>query len=261
MINDMNFRITEVSRVIRRTNSVGWHIDNLYYEHDYVIVLILSGNMEYLINGQTYHIHQNDVLFFPPKTMRSGKAASSDPLSFITIAFRMEYSDGSDAYFHKLLHIWRNAGDPVRNLFLDTSRTWTGKNPLYQVKCNFLTTETLYKMILSEMPSQKLAHIRKLEKARTAIQENFKSELSVEELASSIDLSVSYFRKLFHEAYGCSPMQYIINLRIEHAKDLLQSGEANVTEAAQQSGFEDIYYFSTLFKKKTGSTPSQIMRK
>ena len=52
-------------------------------------------------------------------------------------------------------------------------------------------------------------------------------------------------------------MQYIINLRIENARDLLLSGEVNVTEAARLSGFEDIYYFSTLFKRKTGSTPTE----
>ncbi len=53
----------------------------------------------------------------------------------------------------------------------------------------------------------------------------------------------------------------IINLRIENARDLLLSGEVNVTEAAELSGFEDIYYFSTLFKKKTGTTPTQLLRK
>ena len=50
----------------------------------------------------------------------------------------------------------------------------------------------------------------------------------------------------------------ILYLRIENARDLLLSGEVNVTEAARLSGFEDIYYFSTLFKRKTGSTPTEL---
>ena len=111
------------------------------------------------------------------------------------------------------------------------------------------------------MSCQKVPHIKRLEKARNTIQENFRQDLSVEKLAESIGMSVSYFRRLFHEAYGCAPMQYIINLRIENARDLLLSGEVNVTEAARLSGFEDIYYFSTLFKRKTGSTPMELLRK
>ena len=55
-------------------------------------------------------------------------------------------------------------------------------------------------------------------------------------------------------------MQYIMNLRIENARDLLLSGEVNVTEAAQLSGFDDIYYFSTAFKRKTGFAPTKLLR-
>lgn len=260
-MEDINFRITEVSRIIHRINSTDWHVENLYYEHDYVVALVLDGETEYHINGKTYLVQKNDVIFFPPKTMRSGRTKPQCPWTFITIAFRMETNEAADVCFNKLIQIWKNSGDTVRPLFQEASRAWTGKNPLYQIRCSLLTTEILYKMVLSEMPYQKLAHIKKLEKARNLIQENFRTNLSIEELADSIGLSVSYFRRLFHEAYGCSPVQYLINLRIEHAKDLLQSGEVNVTEAALLSGFEDIYYFSTLFKRKTGYTPSQIMQK
>ena len=51
-----------------------------------------------------------------------------------------------------------------------------------------------------------------------------------------------------------------MNLRIENARDLLLSGEVNVTEAAQLSGFDDIYYFSTAFKRKTGFAPTKLLR-
>lgn len=258
-MEDINFRITEVTRIIHRTNSAGWRVENLYYEKDYVIALVLDGETEYIINDKKYLVQKNDVILFPPKTMRSGQTDPQHPWSFINITFRMKTNESADTYFNKSIQVWKNAGDAIRKHFQEASGAWTGKNPLYQVRCSLLATEILYKMILSEMPYQKLAHIKKLEKARNMIQENFRNEISIEELAASIDLSVSYFRRLFHEAYGCSPMQYIINLRIENARDLLQSGEVNVTEAALSSGFEDIYYFSTLFKRKTGSTPSQIL--
>ena len=82
----------------------------------------------------------------------------------------------------------------------------------------------------------------------------------METLAERMGFSASYFRKLFKEAYGMAPMQYIVSLRISNAQDLLLSGEVNITEAASLSGFEDIYYFSTLFKKQIGLSPSQYIK-
>lgn len=260
-MEELDFRITEVTRVIERQNAAGWRVENMQYENEFVVVIVLEGETEYMIGNEKYLAHKNDVLIFPPKVLRSGKTDLHNPWSFVSVIFRMNLNREAKEYFNKSILIWRNTGDSLRKLFTDASRAWTGKNPLFQVKCCMAATEILYTLLLSEMPYHKVPHIKKLEKARTMIQENFRQELSVEELAESIGMSVSYFRRLFHEAYGYSPMQYIMNLRIENARDLLLSGEVNVTEAARLSGFEDIYYFSTLFKRKTGSTPTELLRK
>ena len=260
-MENLNFRITEITRVIERQNTTGWHVENIQYKDEFVVVIILDGKTKYIVDGHEYLAVKNDIFIFPPGVSRSGRTDSKHPWSFISIIFRMDLNEEAKEYFNKSILIWRNSGDSLRKLFVEASRAWTGKNPLFQVKCCLTATEILYKLLLSEMPYHKVPHIKKLEKARTTIQENFRQDISVEELAESIDMSVSYFRRLFHEAYGYSPMQYIINLRIENARDLLLSGEVNVTEAARLSGFEDIYYFSTLFKKKTGSTPTGLIRK
>ena len=260
-MQNIDFRITEINHIIERSNSIGWHIENLFYEEYYAAVYVLDGETEYTIDNEKYIVKKDDIVVFPPKTMRSGKTNPEHPWSFITILFRMETNEAAANHFNKSIMIMKNMNETIRKQVMEASGAWAGKNPLHQVKCNYLTTEILYKMILSEMPYHKVPHIKKLEKARKMIQDNFRNDISVEELAASIGLSVSYFRRLFHAAYGVAPMQYIMDLRIENARDLLLSGEVNVTEAANLSGFDDIYYFSALFKRKTGSTPSQILRK
>ena len=256
-----DFLIHEISRIIKRPKSAAWHIENLRYEKDWVLAIALDGEVIYHINGRKYTAEKNDVVLFPPNIIKSGLTNPENPWSFVSILFRMETNPAARAYFDRPVLIWKNGGLSLRRQFLDAAKAWTGKNPLYQTRCRILTTEILYQLLLSDMPYQKVPHIQKLEKARNFIQENFRREISVEDLAETADMSVSYFRRLFHEAYGCSPMQYITKLRIENAKDLLLSGEVNVTEAASLSGFEDIYYFSTLFKKKTGVAPTQMLRK
>ena len=260
-MNNIDYRITEISHIIQRPTTTDWHIENMCYDKEYVMVIVLDGETEYIVDHQKYVVHKNDLLIFSPKILRSGKTNLQNPWGFVSIVFCMDMNDEARDFFDRPILIWHDIKEDTRKLFLDAAKVWLGKNPLYQIKCSLLITEIIYKIILAKLPYNKIPHIKKLENARIFIQENFRDEISVEALAESIGMSVSYFRRLFHEAYDYSPMQYIINLRIENARDLLLSGEVNVSEAARLSGFDDIYYFSTLFKRKTGSSPSQLLKK
>lgn len=105
------------------------------------------------------------------------------------------------------------------------------------------------------------SHYAKIELVKKCINENFTKNMSVDELADIAGLSPSHFRKIFREIVGMSATQYAIYLRINKAKDLLISGSANVSEAAFQSGFKDVFYFSSMFKKVTGENPSKYLRR
>ena len=257
-MEDMDFCVTGISRIIQRPSAAGWAVENLRYEDEFVVVVVLDGEIEYRIDGDTIVAHKHDLLIFPPGVVRSGKTSVQNPWSFVSILYRMD-EPGQD-YFGRSIMVFREVNDSIVRYFLEAAKVWMGKNPLYRVKCNVLTTQILHDCVLSQMPYQKVPHIAKLEKVRLYIQEHFREDISVEKLAESVHMSVSYFRRLFHHAYGYSPMQYIVNLRIENARDLLMSGEVNVSEAAQLSGFDDIYYFSTLFKRKTGFAPTKLLQ-
>lgn len=86
---------------------------------------------------------------------------------------------------------------------------------------------------------------------------NYTSEkITAEALAEVCGISVSYLRRLFTKCYGVSPIEYIINLRLEYARELISSGDFSVTAAAEKSGFNDISYFSRTYKKYFGISPS-----
>ena len=71
----------------------------------------------------------------------------------------------------------------------------------------------------------------------------------------------SYFQKLFKEIHGISPKKYIIQLKINHACDLLRLERYTVTQIAELCNFSDIYFFSRQFKEYMGITPTQFMGK
>ncbi|MCF7818771.1 MAG: AraC family transcriptional regulator [Kiritimatiellales bacterium] len=77
-------------------------------------------------------------------------------------------------------------------------------------------------------------------------------------LADSVGMSYSKFRAFFKERTGFPPRQYIIEMRINRAKELLTYTNQNISVIADVLGFESLYYFSRLFKFKTGLSPSEF---
>jgi transcriptional regulator GlxA family with amidase domain len=102
---------------------------------------------------------------------------------------------------------------------------------------------------------------KRLEPALEVIRMNMaNSSLSVEEAAKTLRLTRTHFERLFMKAYGMTPLKFIKNMRIEHAKDLLRGAFYNISEIAYMSGFGDLYYFSKVFKNETGMPPSDYRK-
>ena len=87
------------------------------------------------------------------------------------------------------------------------------------------------------------------------------SDLSLSEIAAKCGVSDCYFRRLFRQYSGESPMDFRQRLRIERAKQLLLSDEQyTVSEVAQELGFSDVYHFSKTFKSYCGVSPKKFMQ-
>ncbi len=84
------------------------------------------------------------------------------------------------------------------------------------------------------------------------IHRHYTEELCIAELAASEHLSVSRFREVFRRTFGCAPSEYIIGLRLQHARDLLTGTDLTIGEIAELCGYGDELYFMRLFRKKTG---------
>jgi AraC-like DNA-binding protein len=84
--------------------------------------------------------------------------------------------------------------------------------------------------------------------------------IRLRDIARHVMLSSSYFSQIFREETGQSPIDYLIDHRMEHAKRLLRAGSANVTEAAGAVGYDSVSYFIRQFAARVGVTPGQWMR-
>ena len=118
---------------------------------------------------------------------------------------------------------------------------------------NYSTTrKNSFEPIAGTLPQYKLQQIIDY------IQAYLDSDLSLNKLANSVQMSPHYFSRLFKETTGFTPHQYVINCRIEKAKDLLKQGKISIAEIAKEVGFVDQSHLHRCFKRKVGITPKQF---
>ncbi len=87
------------------------------------------------------------------------------------------------------------------------------------------------------------------------IADNFDKGIKVEDMARAVNMSTSYFARLFKEATTFSPYEYLLNIRLEKAKELLLKTDYTVYEIAYKTGFNSDANFVYFFIRETGITP------
>lgn len=97
--------------------------------------------------------------------------------------------------------------------------------------------------------------------ARAFLDDHYELPLTIERVSQEAALSPYYFIRLFRRIYRQTPHQYLVQRRINRAKELLQSSDLSVTDICAAVGFESLGSFSTLFRRATGLSPSLYREK
>lgn len=96
-----------------------------------------------------------------------------------------------------------------------------------------------------------------IEHAKIKFQEHLYSTLDIESMACSMNVSYTTFRDIFKKYSDLSPYQYFLQMKLNKAKELLSEGNLTVKEVSFKLAFDNPYYFSRFFKKKSGVSPSR----
>jgi AraC-like DNA-binding protein len=129
--------------------------------------------------------------------------------------------------------------------------------PLYQLNTGALILGLVAEILSCERKSAQPTHAEELVvRAKFLMEENIGGDIGLNWIAASLGVSASHLTDVFKPYTSMTPHQYFISLKIAKAKELLRQG-LPVKEVACRVGFSDQFYFSRLFKNKTGLSPSR----
>ena len=100
-----------------------------------------------------------------------------------------------------------------------------------------------------------------LDEAKAYVQENVHKKIMLQDVANHINISSSYLSSFFKKTYNKNFVDYINEVKVKHACDLIQSGKYKIYEISYMMGFENAYYFTKVFKKYIGVTPREYQTK
>jgi AraC-like DNA-binding protein len=154
--------------------------------------------------------------------------------------------------------VW--AATPIlRRCFGDIRRALANADRLQAMRLDLLSGMVACEL-LSLQPSMCLPARNRAQQARDIIESALTAPLSLKQLAQRVYVSPEYLRQLFRKEFGESITSYVIRRRIELAARLLRTRDAPIKNIADDAGFPNEYYFSRVFRKVMGVSPSQWRR-
>ncbi|MBQ2968118.1 MAG: helix-turn-helix transcriptional regulator [Clostridia bacterium] len=228
---------SEENRKAKRVNREKW-----------AVIIKYEGETVYTSRGSTYISNANNLIILPKGCSYEWSCKRSGHFSVIEFE--------SEATCDTIFCFPVQNSDKILKLFKELEYKRTLKKPLFEAESIRDTYSII--LLLTQALQRKYLPTKKADKLTPALDymaKNYNLPITNDKLSSLTGLSTVYFRKLFTEVYGISPITYVHKLRIKKAKEMLGSDYGSITNIAEALGYLNIYDFSRAFKKHVGVSP------
>lgn len=233
---------------------------------DYQLLYVVSGKAHFYFDDAERIVTAGHMVLFQPRQEQHYEYFGTDKAEVYWVHFT-----GSN-----VKNILRRYDIP-----LDTPVLYSGASAIYaylfkEMINELQTCRTGYEELLAMYLRQILilvqrtrqehrtsinTHIQEeMEYARRYFNEHYNEQISIEDYAQSRNMSVSWFQRSFKQIVNYSPMQYILTIRMNNAASLLESTDYSMAEISAIVGYDNPLYFSRLFKKQKGVSPSEYRK-
>ena len=146
----------------------------------------------------------------------------------------------------------------VRDIMLHFIEQYFGESTANQISRHFThELKKSYESLILSRDQKTTHHDEEIIKLQEWLQENYHLYIRISAVADKFRMSVRSLNRRFKLATDSTPLQYLQGLRIKHAKELLKQSNLLVAEVADKVGYQDVSYFTSLFKKLNAVTPNE----
>lgn len=256
----------EIFNVVDRNATASWRLhDHRMTAHN--LMLIYDGNVVFTQDKLQFQASRGDLVYYKPDMLRKAHTFADRLMKCYAVDFHYScpvYADCEWVFVEcdlPFAPIEKIEDEYLLLKLFDlfsqlTQSTLSGRNH-NKTKKRAIFTEILTLLFhYKEGSSYTYANMRKVGSVIHYMIEHHADSMTLKELADHAQISPSYLGTIFKKTTGKSPIDYLIEIRLNKAKSLLKDGLA-VTEVAKRVGFNDVFYFSRAFKKHEGISPTQ----
>lgn len=248
--------------------------ESAYHDHDFTeFTYILSGKGKYLVEGTVYDVEAGDIIMCNPGVKHQNILVNpKEPTveffaGFTNFHFKnmppnsIILKDGG-YIMHTTAETKQEISKHCYEMIAENEASKVGK--YFMLKTHLMQIMLLIMRDITEVKenNQKGCNFESYNKSYAVkkiinyLNENYENKISLDQIAHNMYLSPVYISKIFKEETGESPINYLIKIRLEKARDILMTSDSgSIKNIANSVGYDDVYHFSKLFKKYYGISP------
>ncbi|MBE7066885.1 MAG: helix-turn-helix transcriptional regulator [Ruminococcaceae bacterium] len=259
--------------------------------YDFEIIFVTKGQLMVLTEMNSYTIKAHELHIMPPFLQHRRTIPKGEVTQYFSVHCDFMYDENSpDFSVHDVYQAHcnqENTSAPVYRDLVDRDSYKPGrlellehypvknKGNFYNLFNNLLSAfnengasnikaKAYLMLIISEIFDDmcqidaKIVHNEFIDHFLNYVTNHYYENIDLNFLVKNYGISPSRFRTIFKSQLNQAPMSYLIDYRISQARKLLASGKYTVSEVSYMVGYDDVHYFSRLFKQKTGSAPSEF---
>ena len=243
----------------------------LHYHDYYELFLILKGNVAHTVNSQTNIIRDGHLLFIRDRDVHNYQSADGNSFEFINLAFTKQHFNALFEYLGEAFPYTSllNTSFPPMTILSQKK-----KNSLFYSLLNLshekdiISLHMEFRIVLFQIFSQYFFNYSEdvytvpvwLEVAYQKMKKPINFIAGLNRMIEVSGKSYEHLARSLKQYYNVTPTQYIADLRLEYAANMLYSSNLSVTEICFSCGFENMSWFHKQFKEKYGVTPSQYRK-
>ncbi|WP_372638023.1 ABC transporter substrate-binding protein [Cohnella sp.] len=214
------------------------------------------------VDGEPFAVARSKCLIVPPHRSLRIMSEGMSPLGLYRLDFWVERDE--DGFFGRIIEATFEPFAPLNDWL--QSLNWKREHGLVSDRLDAFQEHIRFQQTLYEILSRSKADARDsdargvVERTIRHLNERFHEPVTVEQLARMANMSRRWYGALFKEITGQNPIDYLTELRIRRAKELLPLHPGSLYEVARLVGFQDEHYFSRRFKQTVGMSPRGYVR-